>query len=283
MNEQRQTARLSPNMFKRLLFLGSGAAFLLAGCGARIGVPNPATEQGGEILSLWQLMFWVGVAVGVLMYIAIFWSAIRYRKRKRSERQASQFKNNHVLEITLTIIPFIIVVLLMVPTVMTGEEVNKVSEEPDLTVNVTAFQWSWRFQYLGSDAVVTGTPDDIPTLALPVDESIRIVLDSVDVDHSFYIPEFLFKRDAIPGHTNIFDFNVDRAGKWTAQCAEFCGHSHAFMLFEVEAMERADFDRWVAARAAETKADQERLDQDQQEIDAEQNAATTAENTGAET
>lgn len=235
--------------------VGVGAALLgvltLSSCSSGVGLPDPVTKEAEGMFDLWRLFFWIGFAVAVIMYIVIFWSAIRYRHRKKSDRQASQFKENTPVEILLVVLPLLIVVGLMFPTYFVGDDVEAVADDPDLTVNVTAFQWNWRFQYAGTEVDITGSPEEIPTLVLPVDETVRIVLESVDVDHSFYIPSFLFKRDAIPGFTNVFDFEVTKAGMFQAQCAEYCGLRHADMLFDVESMSRPEFDAWLVDQERE--------------------------------
>jgi cytochrome c oxidase subunit 2 len=115
---------------------------------------------------------------------------------------------------------------------------------------VTAFRWQWRFVYPDAGVTVTGAPDEPAEMVVPVGEPIRIVLSSADVNHAFYVPQFLFKRDAIPGRTTEFDVTVAEPGTYRGQCAEFCGVFHDRMLLSVRAVTRAEFDQWIAARQA---------------------------------
>ncbi len=123
-------------------------------------------------------------------------------------------------------------------------------ETSRVTVNVEAFRWQWRFDYEGSGVTVTGTRDAPAEMVVPVGEPVRVVLTSADVIHSFYVPAFLFKRDAIPGHPTEFDFTVDAPGGYGGQCAEFCGVYHDRMLLTVRAVTRPEFEAWLASRAS---------------------------------
>jgi cytochrome c oxidase subunit 2 len=126
---------------------------------------------------------------------------------------------------------------------------NKVldqSGDADVNLTVTAFQWSWRFTYEGTGAEVVGSPGTIPEMVVPVGEPVHVTLTSPDVIHSFYVPAFLFKRDATPGRPTEFQFTVDEAGTYHGQCAEFCGVGHAAMTLTVRAVPRPEYEAWLA-------------------------------------
>jgi len=125
--------------------------------------------------------------------------------------------------------------------------VDAQTAHPAATVAVTAFRWSWRFAYPHQSITVNGTPQSPPEFALPLGETSHITLTSVDVDHAFWIPQFLFKRDAIPGFVNTFDLTPTRAGVYRGVCAEFCGLDHAHMTFTVRVLPPAQFKAWLAA------------------------------------
>jgi plastocyanin len=114
---------------------------------------------------------------------------------------------------------------------------------------VTGFQWQWTFEYQDAGVALTGTGRNGPTMGLPINERVRIRLHATDVIHSFYVPQFLYKKDAVPGRVNEFDVVVQQTGTFGGQCAEFCGLSHTDMLFTVQAMERADYDAWLVEQA----------------------------------
>jgi cytochrome c oxidase subunit 2 len=123
--------------------------------------------------------------------------------------------------------------------------IDHVSDAPNRTA-VTAFRWSWRFDY--SNGVTTsGTPASPPTLYLPVGRPTEIDLRSDDVTHSFWVPAFLFKRDAIPGMTNVFDLTPTRTGTFLGRCAQFCGLDHALMTFVVRVVPQSAYSRYLAS------------------------------------
>jgi len=133
-----------------------------------------------------------------------------------------------------------------VATFRTENKVDLVSSDPALVVNVTAFQWQWRFEYPRSGVNVIGRVEEPPTLVLPVGQTVRINLRATDVDHAFFIPDFLFKRDALPGFPNQFQLNIHRPGVYRGECAEFCGLNHADMNFAIRAVPPAEFRTWLA-------------------------------------
>jgi cytochrome c oxidase subunit 2 len=217
-------------------------ALLLGAC-SRFGAPPGATEQGRAIAGLWRVFFIAALAVAAIVIGLILWSVIRYR-RPRNGRPA-QFRDNLPLEVLYTIIPVLIVTALFVVTFQVESGVERPSTHPVATIHVTAFDWSWRFDY-GDGAVIAGTPDRPPEMVVPTGRPVRIILSSDDVVHAFYIPDFLFKRDATPGLIQQFDLQVDQEGVYRGQCAEFCGLDHARMRFTVRAVSVTEFETWLA-------------------------------------
>ncbi len=222
-----------------------GACVALYGCGA-YGPPPGATEQAHAVFGLWKVLLWTGIAVGVIVYALILWSVFAYRKR--GDGVPPQFSRNPPLEITWTVIPLLIVGVLFLLTYRVERRVEALAARPAVTVRVTAFRWSWRFSYQGSSKVLSGTPQQPPEMDLPVGQTVRFLVTSQDVVHSFYVPAFLFKRDAIPGVLNEFDLNIQKPGLYRGECAEFCGLSHAQMLFTIKAVPARSFAAWVASK-----------------------------------
>jgi cytochrome c oxidase subunit 2 len=172
--------------------------------------------------------------------------SFRFRQRKGDSELPNQTHGSNPLEILWTIVPAITVTGLFIAALITlNEEFEARAASPAVVVDVTGFQWQWTFDYESEDISLTGTGRDGPTMALPVNETVRIRLHATDVIHSFYVPQFLYKKDAVPGRVNEFDVLVRDVGTFGGQCAEFCGLSHADMLFTVHAMTRADYDAWV--------------------------------------
>ncbi len=246
--------------------LGLLGALTLSGCDARgswlsWGWPEGITDEAHAMHDLWIGSTITALVVGIAVWILIAYAAIRYRKRKGSEdvELPRQTAYNLPLEVVYTIIPFIIIAVLFFFTVSTHNVVLERSDDPDVTVAVNAFKWNWQFVYPettddnGGEPVSTvGSSDEIPILVLPTDQTVRFELASADVIHSFWVPEFLFKLDVIPGNENgrdnVFEVTVREEGAFVGRCAELCGTYHAFMNFEVRAVSGDDFESYLAAR-----------------------------------
>jgi len=242
-----------------VLALAVLAAVLVAACGtdgAVLQPPPAASEQGRATQTLYQVVFIIGAAVFFLVEGLILFAAIRYRRRKDDDGSLPpQIHGSNVLEVIWTAIPIAVVAFLFIFSWQTLNTVDAVSPEPQLKVEVTGFQWEWQFTYLDQGITIVGLPDKHPDLVVPVNKVVQVSLQSRDVIHGFYVPAFLFKRDAIPGRTNIFDFTPTEIGTFTGQCTQFCGLQHWNMQFAVRVVSQADFDAWVAqAKATPTPA-----------------------------
>ncbi len=229
------------------LVLAAPAILMLSSCseqdqGAwkRGGMPDGASDRSDFIITLWQ-WFWVAaLIVGVLVWGLIAYSIIRFRRRSNDEIPV-QTRYNLPMEILYTIAPVIVVLVLFKFIVDTQNDVNEEVEDPDHVIKVVGQQWSWTFNYIEDDALdgstsvfQPGTPADIPTLYLPVNESVLFELSSPDVIHSFWVPAFTYKLDVVPGRDNAFSMTPTREGTFMGKCAELCGSYHSRMLFNVE-------------------------------------------------
>lgn len=224
---------------------------LLSSCSGNFGLPDPASRQAEHVARVWRFYFLAALAVGALVWGLIFWAIGRYRRRPRDGVLLPSQRQYHVpLEILYTVVPVALVVVLFGVALGAQFEVDRLSEDPDLRVEVTGFQWQWQFHYPDAGVTVTGSPDERPTLVVPVEATVRITLDSPDVIHSFFVPGFLFKRDVIPGVTNQFDVTPTVTGRFDGHCAEFCGIFHDRMSFVVEVVDADEFEAWLAARGA---------------------------------
>jgi cytochrome c oxidase subunit 2 len=206
---------------------------------------DAATMQGQQLHSVWSLFLWTGLAVAAIVYGLIAWCIFRFRKPKGSPSFPPQFRRNDRMEIIYTVLPIITVAVLFAIIYPIERRVETVSDHPDLRVNVDGFRWSWRFSYPQYRVNIAGKPDQPPVLNLPLGETARLNIRSVDVDHSFWVPAFLFKRDAIPGYDNAFDWTPTKLGRFRGECGEFCGLDHATMSFIVNVETKAEFDRWI--------------------------------------
>ena len=194
--------------------------------------------------AVWYIFLLTAAIVGIIVYALILVPLVVWRARE--QRQPPQFKNNPILEITYTVIPLLIVIGLFFVTYAAELPVDRVHNHPAVVVGVTAFRWSWRFQY-ANGLTSTGTPEQPPTLYLPVGKISEIDLQSVDVTHSFWVPALLFKRDAIPGFLNRFDVTPTRLGTFDGKCAQFCGLDHALMTFTLKVISDKAFTRYLSS------------------------------------
>jgi cytochrome c oxidase subunit 2 len=207
------------------------------------------------VLDLWRVLFLTAMAIGGLVTGLILWSVVRYRRRGPGSRRAAsgedapvQTRGNVPLEIFYTTVPLVVVAVLFGLTLQTQRQVTRLSPAPDLRVQVTGFQWGWRFTYPDAAVTVTGDANHHPVLVLPEGRTIRFSLATADVIHSFFVPAFLEKRDLVPGIDNRIDVTTTRLGRLAGVCAEFCGLDHARMGFTVEVVSPQDFQQWLAAQ-----------------------------------
>lgn len=212
----------------------------------RLGMPEPITTQGERILNLWQGSWIAAFAVGAVVWGLIIWACIFHRKR--SEELPPQVRYNLPIEALYTILPIIIVSVLFYFTARDQNKINELSAAPDVVVDVTAFQWSWQFDYPQHDVSIVGRRGEPPTLVIPTGETVRFNLASTDVVHAFWVPAFLFKRDVIPGHPNEFEITATKEGTFAGRCAELCGVYHSQMLFTVEVVSPQEYDEFIASQ-----------------------------------
>src|SRR5262249_37646630 len=151
-----------------------------------------------------------------------------------------------------TIVPFVVIAVLFYFTAVTENRVTSLTAHPDTTVNVVGFKWNWEFQYPDmrdrqtNDIVYTvGSSEEIPGLVIPEGKRIRFTELSNDVVRSFWVPEFLFKRDVFPSPLNQFELVATKTGYYVGRCAELCGTYHAEMNFEVRVVSNDDYRRYL--------------------------------------
>jgi cytochrome c oxidase subunit 2 len=223
------------------------ATFALTGCAA---LPHGATQQAGVLHGVWVVFLEAALAVYLLVAGLIVWTSIAYRRRDPATVQAAGFSKNIPLELTWTVIPVLVVGGLFAVTYPAERHVDAVVAAPGETVQVVGYRWSWRFLYPGEHVAIEGTTERPPELVLPAGRTTEIRLSSSDVIHAFWVPAFLFKRDAIPGTVNVFDLTPQREGLYPGRCAEYCGTFHAHMSFTVRVVSPEAFARWVRDRKA---------------------------------
>jgi cytochrome c oxidase subunit 2 len=229
------------------------AAHLVA---TNYGSPSGVTQQDHWNRLLWQWSAYFAIPIGVLVAGLIAWCLIRYRHRADRPRTPAQFQYHIPIEVAYTIIPLVIVAIIFGIMFNAENKQGAVAKDPSVKIVVEGFQWGWRFVYPGNEHVQVGTANynnindnnDLPVLVMPANETVQLQVVSLDVVHTFYVKEFLFNRDLIPGIHNVFDLNVTKPGLYQGQCNNICGQYHAYMRFLVDVMPPAQFNSWYAAQ-----------------------------------
>ena len=256
--------------------LGANSAFASFG---ELNMTRGITPISQQQYDLHMIVFWICVAIGVVVFGAIIYSVINHRRSQGAE--AAQFHENTTIEVLWTVIPIIILVAVAVPATSTLLALEDTSDA-DMTVQITGYQWKWKYDYLGEDVsffsnLSQASRDAIKTdpyavdnylldvdnpLVLPVRKKVRFVMTSHDVIHAWWVPELGVKQDTIPGFINDSWAYIEEPGVYRGQCAELCGKDHGFMPIVVIAKEEDEYRQWVAdqkaaARAAAASADRE--------------------------
>ena len=215
-------------------------ALLAAGC-----LPAPATKEARDISGLYVVFVAVAAVVALIVLGLITTALIRFRATPGDTELPPQTHGDMRLEAAWTGLPLLIVVGLFALTLGVINTVTAVPASAAVDLRVTAFRWGWTFEYPADNVSMTGLLSPGPEVVLPVGEPVNVTLIGSDVIHSFFVPQFLFKRDAVPGMPNRFSFTIDEPGVYRGQCAEFCGVYHSQMLFTIRAVPPADYRAWL--------------------------------------
>jgi cytochrome c oxidase subunit 2 len=238
----------------RTIGVALAAALLLGGCG-RYELYKPVTEQGRDIYDLYNILLVAATIVFVLVEGAIVFAVIRYRRR--DDQLPPQFHGNNLLEVAWTVGPFLLVAFLFVLGWVALDRIQARADNPRVVLNVVGFQWQWSFTYQDEkvqvekgkppeDLTIKGTGAKPAEIYLPVGQPIQVNTQARDVIHSFYVREFLFKRDAFPDHTNTFPLTITKPGVYHGQCTEYCGLAHQAMRFTIHAVPMREYRAWIA-------------------------------------
>ncbi|MFS1523724.1 cytochrome c oxidase subunit II [Microbulbifer sp. 2304DJ12-6] len=231
-----------------------------------VNMPRGVTEVAQSTYELHMLIFWICVAIGVLVFAVMFYSMWRHRKSKGY--QAAQFHESTAVELVWTIIPTVILILMAIPATQTLYDIYD-TEDADLEIRITGYQWKWRYDYLGSEVSFfsnLSTPraqidNQLPKganyllevdepLVVPIQKKIRFLVTANDVIHAWWVPDLAVKRDAIPGFITEAWTRIEEPGIYRGQCAELCGKDHGFMPIVVKAVPEEEYTAWLDSRAA---------------------------------
>jgi cytochrome c oxidase subunit 2 len=267
---------------KNKLWLGlNSLAFAVASAGVSpavmaawdLNMPQGITGISRETYDLHMLIFWICVAIGVIVYSVLIYSLFAYRKSRGAI--PAKFHHSTKVEIIWTVIPFAILIAMAIPSTRVLTQIYD-SSESELDIMVTGYQWRWQYRYLtdeGEEVVFfsnLSTPEeqiynraekgnnyllevDEP-LVVPANKKVRLLLTSADVIHSWWVPALSLKKDAIPGFVNEAWFIAEQTGTYRGQCTELCGQDHGFMPVVVSVVEDAEFDTWFAEKQAAAAA-----------------------------
>ena len=219
------------------------------------------TDISNEVFELHMLIFWICVAIGALVFSVMFYSMWAHTKKKNPV--PAKFHENHKLEIAWTIIPFLILIAMAVPASKTLVKIYD-DEAGDVNIQVTGYQWKWQYKYLEDDVSffsnLSTDLDEIYNLVpkgenylqevdemvvIPAGKKVRFLITANDVIHSWWVPAFAIKQDAIPGFVNTAWTVVDTPGIYRGKCTELCGKNHGFMPIVVKVVEQDEYDLWV--------------------------------------
>jgi cytochrome c oxidase subunit 2 len=268
---------------KKLLAASAGAVAAAAALPARadwslLNMSEGVSELSRDIYGLHMLILWICVVIAVFTFGAMIYAMVKFRKSRGAVADTSMLHSTK-LEIAWTIVPVFILVGMAIPSVETLIKIEDTSGS-ELTIKVTGYQWFWQYEYIDSgvsfysrlaeSSNVTRQLDsgldprsvenylldvDHP-MVIPTGTKVRLLLTANDVIHSWWVPKFGMKRDAIPGFINEMWISVDedKPGTYRGQCTELCGRDHGFMPVVVVAKPKAEFEAWLAEQQAARQA-----------------------------
>ncbi len=234
---------------------------------------NPVTPIAKDERMLMDMMLWVCLCIGVVVFGAMFYSVFKFRKSKGAV--AAKFHESTAVEVAWTIVPLLIVIAMVIPaTKLVVAQEN--TANAFMTVKVTGYQWKWGYDYVDGPGKGINFYSTLTTpmseifgnaakpnnyllqvdhpLVVPVNEKVRILTTSADVIHGWYVPSFGVQLDAIPGFIRATWFKADKIGTYYGQCAQICGKGHAFMPIVVKVVSMDDYRAWVKTTQAAIKA-----------------------------
>ena len=225
------------------------------------------TQVSRDVFELHMLIFYICVAIGAVVFSVMFYSLFRYTKKRNPN--PSTFHESTKLEVAWTIVPFLILIAMAVPASKTLTEIYD-DEEGEINIQVVGYQWKWEYKYLEDDinffSNLSTDQDEIYNLVpkgenyllevdepliIPVDTRVRFLITANDVIHSWWVPDFAIKQDAIPGFINTAWTRAEETGIYRGNCTELCGKNHGFMPVVVKVVEKDEYNDWVLSKKEE--------------------------------
>lgn len=231
------------------------------------------TEVSRSVFNLHMTIFWISVVIGALVFAVMFWSMFMHRRSRGAV--PAKFHENLTVEILWTVIPLLILIGMAIPATKTLIDIYN-TEDADIDIMITGYQWRWQYNYLGEDVSFMSnlaTPRDQianqaakgehyllevdEPMVVPTGQKVRLLITAADVIHSWWVPALAVKKDAIPGFINEAWTRIDEPGIYRGQCTELCGRDHAFMPIVVDARTPEDYAAWLAEKKAAAAAEAE--------------------------
>jgi len=233
----------------------------------QLNMPQGVTEVSQAAYDIHMIMMWICTVIGVAVFGFMFY--VMYAHRKSRGAVAANFHENHVVELIWTIVPALILIVMAIPATSALLKVYD-TENADIDIKVTGYQWKWQYEYIGEGvkymSELRTSQDEIygrapkgehylrevtEPLVIPTGKKVRFLITGNDVIHSWWVPDFGVKRDAVPGLFTAAWAKTDQPGTYVGECTELCGIGHAFMPVVVEVKEEADYNEWLAGKKAE--------------------------------
>lgn len=241
----REVSRFNRREMAKMLAIGVVAS--LVGVAVALAIdwfPAESSTAADRIDTLWDIVLMCAVPIFVLVMTVAIYSVVRFRARPGHTGDGPPIHGNTKLEIIWVTIPFVIVTSLAIYSWIVLDDIEA-SEQDQVVVEVTGRQFAWSFAYPEEGV------KQADELVLPVDRQTEFKIRSADVIHSFWVPEFRMKKDAVPGLTTTTRVTPTRTGSWQIVCAELCGIGHATMRQRVRVVRPEEYERWVAERRQE--------------------------------
>jgi cytochrome c oxidase subunit 2 len=239
-----------------------------------LNMPVGVTTTSREIYDLHMLVLGVCALIAAVVYAAMIYAIVKFRKSAGAK--PATFSHNTAVEVVWTVIPAVILVALAVPAAGTLIRMND-TRNAQLTIEITGYQWRWQYHYIDDGVKFYSVLDRASNAArqrksgidpktvenyllevdkpmvVPVDTKVRLLVTAADVIHSWWVPAFGVKQDAIPGYINEVWFTAHEQGTYRGQCVELCGMDHGFMPIVVRVLSKPDYDAWLASQKAATR------------------------------
>ena len=257
---------LSKSAYSALLMLSLYPSEVLSEWDA-LNMREGVTQVSRDVFELHMLIFYICVAIGAVVFSVMFYSLFRYTKKRNPN--PSTFHESTKLEVAWTVVPFLILIAMAVPASKTLTEIYD-DEEGEINIQVVGYQWKWEYKYLEDDinffSNLSTDQDEIYNLVpkgenyllevyepliIPVDTRVRFLITANDVIHSWWVPDFAIKQDAIPGFINTAWTRAEETGIYRGNCTELCGKNHGFMPVVVKVVEKDEYNDWVLAKKEE--------------------------------